>query len=160
MKYIPRLLEGRIRHTIERGKSVLLMGARQTGKTTLARQFKSDLSISFVQPDVRQRYEKAPHLLKGEVEALAPDVKGKRPPRVKKIVHADELIDELLKSEAIAIPEIPAELHEELDGELDEELVEDIDASLQESDEPVPFASPAAKESGTHKKRESKINGH
>ncbi len=55
------------------------MGARQTGKTTLARQFKSDLSISFVQPDVRQRYEKAPQLLKGEVEALAPDVKGKRP---------------------------------------------------------------------------------
>lgn len=79
MKYIPRLLEGRIRHTIERGKSVLLMGARQTGKTTLARQFKSDLSISFVQPDVRQRYEKAPQLLKGEVEALAPDVNGKRP---------------------------------------------------------------------------------
>ncbi len=79
MKYIPRLLEGRIRHTIERGKSVLLMGARQTGKTTLARQFKSDLSISFVQPDVRQRYEKAPHLLKSEVEAIAPDVNGKRP---------------------------------------------------------------------------------
>ncbi|MDP3042474.1 MAG: ATP-binding protein [Candidatus Omnitrophota bacterium] len=79
MKYIPRLLEDRIRHTVERGKSVLLMGARQTGKTTLARQFKSDLSISFVQPDVRQRYEKAPQLLKGEVEALVLDVKGKRP---------------------------------------------------------------------------------
>jgi predicted AAA+ superfamily ATPase len=79
MKYIPRLLEDRIRHTVERGKSVLLMGARQTGKTTLVRQFKSDLSISFVQPDVRQRYEKAPQLLKGEVEALVSDVKGKRP---------------------------------------------------------------------------------
>jgi len=79
MKYIPRLLEGKIKYTIERGKSVLLMGARQTGKTTLAMQFKFDLSISFVQPDVRQRYEKAPQLLKGEVEAFASDVKGKRP---------------------------------------------------------------------------------
>lgn len=79
MKYIPRLLEGRIRHTIERGKSVLLLGARQTGKTTLTRQFESDLSILFVQPDVRQRYEKSPHLLKGEVEAIVPAVKGKRP---------------------------------------------------------------------------------
>ncbi len=79
MKYIPRLLESRIRHTLERGKSVLLMGARQTGKTTLVSQFKSNLAISFVLPDVRQRYEKAPQLLKGEVEALVPDGKGKRP---------------------------------------------------------------------------------
>ena len=79
MKYIKRLQEDRIRHAFGRNKSVLLLGARQTGKTTLVRQFKSDLSISFVQPDVRQRYEKAPQLLKGEVEALTPDVKGKRP---------------------------------------------------------------------------------
>lgn len=79
MKYIPRLLEDRIRHTIGRDKSVLLLGARQTGKTTLTRQFDFDLSISFVQPDVRQRYEKSPHLLKGEVEALVAKGKGRRP---------------------------------------------------------------------------------
>ncbi|MEK7850027.1 MAG: ATP-binding protein [Candidatus Omnitrophota bacterium] len=79
MKYIHRLLEDRIRHTIERDKSVLLLGARQTGKTTLTRQFNFDLSISFVQPDVRQRYEKSPHLLKGEVESLVAKVKGRRP---------------------------------------------------------------------------------
>ncbi len=79
MNYIRRFLEDRIRHTIERDKSVLLLGARQTGKTTLTYQFKSDLSISFVQPDIRQRYEKSPHLLKGEVELLANAVRGKRP---------------------------------------------------------------------------------
>lgn len=79
MKYIQRFFESRIRHTIERDKSVLLLGARQTGKTTLTRQFKSDLSISFVQPDVRQLYEKSPHLLKGEVESLNAPSKGKRP---------------------------------------------------------------------------------
>ncbi|MFH0985774.1 MAG: ATP-binding protein [Candidatus Omnitrophota bacterium] len=79
MKYVRRLLEDSIRHTLERNKSVLLLGARQTGKTTLTRQFQFDLAISFVQSDVRQRYEKAPHLLKGEVESLVSGRDGKRP---------------------------------------------------------------------------------
>ncbi|MBI1977658.1 MAG: AAA family ATPase, partial [Candidatus Omnitrophica bacterium] len=79
MKYVQRLLENKIKHAIGRNKSVLLLGARQTGKTTLARQFKSDLSLSFVEPDVRQRYEKSPHLLKGEVEAITPKSARKRP---------------------------------------------------------------------------------
>ena len=71
MKYIPRLLEEKIRHSLNRNKSVLLFGARQTGKTTLTSRFDCDLSISFIQPDVRQRYEKSPHLLKNEIEAIA-----------------------------------------------------------------------------------------
>ena len=79
MKYIHRFLEERILHTFERGKSVLLLGARQTGKTTLTNRFKHDLLISFVQPDVRQQYEKSPHFLKGEVEALTAAQAGKRP---------------------------------------------------------------------------------
>lgn len=79
MKYITRLLEGKIGHAIGRNKSVLLLGARQTGKTTLTNQFKHDLLISFVQSDVRQRYEKSPHLLKGEVESLSAVRSGKRP---------------------------------------------------------------------------------
>lgn len=77
MKYIKRLLEEDIRHTLERNKSVLLLGARQTGKTTLTQRFDPDLLISFIQPDIRQRYEKAPSALKGEVEALLPP-KGRR----------------------------------------------------------------------------------
>ncbi len=79
MEYIPRLLEKKIKHTIERDRSVLLFGARQTGKTTLTNRFDSDLSISFVQPDVRQRYEKSPHLLRGEVEAIVSKDRGNRP---------------------------------------------------------------------------------
>ncbi len=79
MKYIKRLLEYRIRHTLNRNKSVLLLGARQTGKTTLINQFKYDMLISFVQPEVRQYYEKSPHLLKGEVESLDLMDKGRRP---------------------------------------------------------------------------------
>ncbi len=72
MQYIPRLLEEKIRHSLRRNKSVLLFGARQTGKTTLINRFDCDLSISFIQPDVRQRYEKSPHLLRKEIEAIGP----------------------------------------------------------------------------------------
>ena len=79
MKYIPRLLEEKIRHAIRRNKSVLLFGARQTGKTTLTDRFDSDLSISFVRPDIRQRYEKSPHLLRGEVEAIVSKERKTRP---------------------------------------------------------------------------------
>ena len=78
MKYIKRLLEEDIRHTLQRNKSVLLLGARQTGKTTLTQRFNPDLSISFIQPDIRQRYEKAPSILKGEVEALDPKKGAKK----------------------------------------------------------------------------------
>jgi len=77
MKYIKRLLEERIRYTLKRGKSVLLLGARQTGKTTLVNRFKNDLSISFLEPEIRQRYEKAPHLLKAEVESLTTETSGR-----------------------------------------------------------------------------------
>ena len=79
MKYIQRLLEEDIRHALHRHKSVLLLGARQTGKTTLTQRFNPDLLISFIQPDIRQRYEKAPSILKGEVEALRPQKGAKRP---------------------------------------------------------------------------------
>lgn len=79
MKYIHRLLEGRISHALERDKSVLLLGARQTGKTTLIHRFKHDLLISFVQPDIRQRYEKSPHLLKGEVGSMVSGKTARRP---------------------------------------------------------------------------------
>src|SRR3990167_7405720 len=70
MSYIPRLLEAKIRHSLNRNKSVLLFGARQTGKTTLTNRFEGNLSISFIQPDIRQRYEKSPRLLKNEIEAI------------------------------------------------------------------------------------------
>ena len=79
MKYIPRLLEQAIRRVIARNKSVLLFGARQTGKTTLISRFKAHLVVTLVRPDVRQRYEKSPQLLAGEVEALSPPAKSKRP---------------------------------------------------------------------------------
>jgi len=79
MKYIPRLIEGPIRRALGRNKSVLLFGARQTGKTTMISRFNAALTISFVRPEVRQRYEQSPQLLGGEVDALPARLKGRRP---------------------------------------------------------------------------------
>jgi len=70
MKYIERGLEERIGHHLERGKSVLLLGPRQTGKTTLVARLPADLRLSLVQPDVRQRYERSPGQLTAEIEVV------------------------------------------------------------------------------------------
>ncbi|MBF0483917.1 MAG: ATP-binding protein [Candidatus Omnitrophica bacterium] len=79
MKYVKRIIEEKIIQALKRDKSVLLLGARQTGKTTLMNQFKADLVISFVRPEIRQRYEKSPQIFSGEIEALVPASKNQRP---------------------------------------------------------------------------------
>lgn len=79
MEYIERTLDPLIRATLNRGKSILLLGPRQTGKTTLVNRLAPQLTVSFVPPDIRQRYEKNPALLRGEVEALQSQCPGKRP---------------------------------------------------------------------------------
>ncbi len=79
MQYILRLTENDIQNSLQRNKSVLLLGARQTGKTTLIQRLPADLSISFVRPDVRQQYEKNSTLLVGEVEALKSKTPAARP---------------------------------------------------------------------------------
>ena len=67
--FIPRLLEKNIRQTLERDKSILLLGPRQTGKTTLIeKQIKPDISYSFAHVATRQRYEQNPALLERELE--------------------------------------------------------------------------------------------
>lgn len=76
MDYIIRTLEKPLKAALARGKSILLLGARQTGKTTLIQRLAADLTISFIQPAVRLRYEQNPSLLTGEIEALAEDKKG------------------------------------------------------------------------------------
>jgi predicted AAA+ superfamily ATPase len=72
MTYIPRKIEDDLRHHLARGKSVLLLGPRQTGKTTLIERLDADLKISFVTPGERQRYERAPDRLLDEIAGLAP----------------------------------------------------------------------------------------
>lgn len=69
MTYIRRKIAGNILDVLKRGKSVLLLGARQTGKTTMInKEIVPDIIYSFVDPEVRIRYEKDPALLARELK--------------------------------------------------------------------------------------------
>ncbi len=104
MKNIPRRITARLERALARGKSVLLLGPRQTGKTTLVETLAPDLLLNFLRPEVRQRYERDPRLLGAEVEALAEGARGSKPlvvldevQRVPELVNAvQDLIDRRL----------------------------------------------------------------
>lgn len=71
MTYLKRLIEKTLSHTLTRGKSILLLGARQTGKTTLIKhQIQADLTLSFANLETQFSYEKQPKLLAQEILAL------------------------------------------------------------------------------------------
>jgi len=78
MKYIKRDITEKLMSVIHRGKSVLLLGPRQTGKTTLMEHIRSDATFSLADVRIRLRYEKDPGLLANEIEALA-EKKKKKP---------------------------------------------------------------------------------
>ena len=77
-----RSIEPTLKRHLDRGKSILLLGPRQTGKTTLLVGMAPDLGLSLVAPAARQRYEKDPSLLAGEVRALPRSSSGRRRPLV------------------------------------------------------------------------------
>lgn len=77
-----RSIEPYLKRHLDRGKSILLLGPRQTGKTTLLGGMAPDLGLSLVAPVVRQRYEKDPSLLAGEVRALPRSISGRGRPLV------------------------------------------------------------------------------
>lgn len=65
-----RTVRQTMRETLQRKRSILLMGPRQTGKSTLIKDFSSDLSINFLLPGERLRFEKNPEALLRIIEAL------------------------------------------------------------------------------------------
>ena len=67
MANIARALEAVLARPLSR-TSVLLLGPRQTGKTTLLHRVAPDLTVGLAAPSVRQRYERDPGALAGEVE--------------------------------------------------------------------------------------------
>jgi predicted AAA+ superfamily ATPase len=69
MPTLHRNITKQIKTALARGKSILLLGARQTGKTTaVLEQVKPDIIYSFVDLDIRLRYEKDPALLAKELK--------------------------------------------------------------------------------------------
>jgi predicted AAA+ superfamily ATPase len=77
--YIQRLLEKTLDHVIQRGKSILLLGPRQTGKTTLINQFQADKHFTLANLSDRLRYEKNPSALAAEIEQIAAHTKKRSP---------------------------------------------------------------------------------
>ena len=70
MERISRQSFGRIEATLARGKSVLLLGPRQVGKTTLVEQLPTDMSITLASPAIRQQYERDIGSFTAAIEAL------------------------------------------------------------------------------------------
>ncbi len=93
MNYINRMLEKNIQSTLARRKSILLLGPRQTGKTTLLSRLPCQLNLTFIRPEVRQRYERHPELLIGEVEALPKTKTGPRIVLVDEVQKVPSLMD-------------------------------------------------------------------
>lgn len=99
MEYIERLLKTPLTHQISRGKSILLLGPRQTGKSTLLEHIENDHIISLVLPRIRQRYERDPSLLSGEVIAIQKKM-GRRPlivlDEVQKVPELMDVVQDLI----------------------------------------------------------------
>lgn len=73
MDTIPRKIAETLTTAVAQDKSILLLGPRQTGKTTLLNQLAADLNISFIQPLLRLRYEQDLSQLANEIEAIMGD---------------------------------------------------------------------------------------
>lgn len=82
-----RSIESGVKRALSRGKSILLLGPRQSGKTTFVKQLPHDRYINLMDMENFYGYKQEPGLLAKEVKALAKLLK--RPPMV--------IIDEIQK---------------------------------------------------------------
>lgn len=71
MEYIARVAHKKIESLINRKKSILLLGPRQTGKTTLLHRLPLDRYISLANLETQLAYEQDPGRLGREIESLA-----------------------------------------------------------------------------------------
>ncbi len=79
LMYIHRTLEKKFFDILKREKSILLLGPRQTGKTTLINQIQAHKRFTLANPQDRLRYEKEPFTLTAEVEKIHENHKDKLP---------------------------------------------------------------------------------
>lgn len=95
MKYIPREILKQISNTLDRGKSILLLGPRQTGKTTLVRSIEHDLYINLMNAKERLRYESNTGLIIQEITNLNRALNRKPLVIIDEIQKIPELTDSL-----------------------------------------------------------------
>lgn len=85
MEKISRKVRSAVKAALGRGKSILLLGPRQVGKTTLVNTLSADKTISLARPALRQQYERDIESFSQEIEAFA-DISKKKP-----LVIVDEI---------------------------------------------------------------------
>lgn len=68
---LTRCIKAKIESGLARGKSILLLGPRQTGKTTLIKSLPHDRYTNLMDNALRRHYEQAPESLRQEIQALA-----------------------------------------------------------------------------------------
>jgi len=93
MQKILRSITQDILTTVKRGKSILLLGPRQVGKTTLLTELPLDHTISLARPIIRQQYERDIESFSKEVEALAEKLAKQPLVAVDEIQKVPALID-------------------------------------------------------------------
>ena len=97
--FIQRAIQSNMQKTLAQGKSILLLGPRQTGKTTLLKQLAFDLYITLADPTLRLLYERSLDSLKHQIISLQTSLK--RPPliiidEVQKIPNIMDLVQYLI----------------------------------------------------------------
>jgi len=93
MQKFNRNITPAIQVALKRDKSVLLLGPRQVGKTTLLRELPCDLAISLARPALRQQYERNIESFSQEIEALATKLNRNPLVSVDEIQKVPELMD-------------------------------------------------------------------
>lgn len=83
--WIERAITPKIKDTLSRGKSILIFGPRQCGKTSLVKKLKHDIYITLMDPNYLRRYELNPGIFLQEIRAKNMEL-GKQP-----IVIIDEV---------------------------------------------------------------------
>jgi len=82
-----------IRSALQRGKSILLLGPRQVGKTTLLEELPIDHIISLARPAIRQQYEQNIESFSQEIEAIAEEASSLPLIAIDEIQKVPELMD-------------------------------------------------------------------
>lgn len=102
--FIHRSIQKTFLETLAQGKSILLLGPRQVGKTTFLKQLKVDYTITFADPSVRQEIERNLNALKLRFIALNKQL-GKKPlvviDEVQKIPEVMDLLQYLIDENVV-----------------------------------------------------------
>lgn len=99
MDFISREVEGRFKRALDRKKSILLLGPRQTGKTTLVKNLNADLYINLARPSTRQVYEKDPGRFTREVEAMTSEFPLVIVDEIQKVIPLLDAVQDLIDTQ-------------------------------------------------------------